>query len=254
MSGLPSSVRPGRAAFVGVWLASLCVLAAAPARALSIDDTNPIFFDGPGGLGFTTVTVEAAGLAPAFSADPDDGWLTAGGGKKNRALDIGIAVDLQRVHKNPQAGNRKPTPANPLIADSAWTITNRTGEPLGDVLLVFTLGDARAGKKRPKPVGLDGNWLEILEYSNDGVDYLFGAVRLGDLAAGGPGSSTEIDVRYIVGGRLPRRSGRIFLPPLGVSAVTGWSAVPEPSTGACVALGMLVLGTARRRRSHRRPA
>jgi hypothetical protein len=135
-----------------------------------------------------------------------------------------------------------------VIADSTWTVHNRSGEDIDDALLVFTLGDT-SGRRRPQPVALDGNLVEILEYSADGVDYLFGAVRLGDLAAEGPGSSVSITVRYIVGGPLQQRSRRkLFLPPLGVAAVTGWTFVPEPATGAALAFGLLGLAASRRRR------
>jgi hypothetical protein len=134
-----------------------------------------------------------------------------------------------------------------VIADSIWTITNRSGEALEDALLVFTLGDT-SGRRKPKPVALDGNLVEILEYSAGGVDYLFGAVRLGDLAAEGPASSVSITVRYIVGGPLQRSGRRLLLPPLGVAGVTGWTLVPEPSTGAALAFGLLALAAAPRRR------
>jgi hypothetical protein len=217
---------------------------AAPSRAVTIGDTNPLFFNGPDGFGFVASEVAAAGLAAAFQADADDTWLVAG--KKSPKVDLAISVDLQDVFKEPNKKGKKPTVANPIIADSIWTVTNKTGEALDDVLLVFTLGNTN-GRKNHKPVGLDGNLVDILAYSNDGVDYLFGVVRLGDLAAEGPGSSIDVDVRYIVGGRLGRQGNKLLLPRFGTSAVTGATPVPEPATGAAVALGLLALAAARRR-------
>jgi hypothetical protein len=198
---------------------------AAPSRAVTIGDTNPLFFNGPDGFGFVASEVAAAGLAAAFQADADDTWLVAG--KKSPKVDLAISVDLQDVFKEPNKKGKKPTVANPIIADSIWTVTNKTGEALDDVLLVFTLGNTN-GRKNHKPVGLDGNLVDIL-------------------AAEGPGSSIDVDVRYIVGGRLGRQGNKLLLPRFGTSAVTGATPVPEPATGAAVALGLLALAAARRR-------
>ena len=244
--GCPSdSVRLARRALAAAGFLACLVLAGTPAAALSIRDTKPLWFSGPGGYGFEAASVAGAGLAASFHADPEDRWLDAGGTRLG--LDLGIDVNLRKVHRNPQAGGKRPNERKPVIADSLWTVTNRSGEALEDALLVFTLGDT-SGRRKPKPVALDGNLVEILEYSAGGVDYLFGAVRLGDLAAEGPGSSVSITVRYIVGGPLQRSRQKLLLPPLGVSAVTGWSSVPEPSTGAALALGLLGLAASRRRR------
>jgi len=226
-----------------LWLAVAFALASGPATALSISDTRPLYFSGPGGYGFAVADVAAAGLSPSLQADAEDNWIDAGGTKLG--LPIGIDIDLQKVHKNPQARGRKPSARRPIIADSTWTITNHTGEALEDAVLVFSLGDTSGGKKK-KPVALDGNLIEILAYSFEGEDYLLGAVRLGDLAAEGEGSSVSIDVRYIVAGRLPRKGNKLLLPPLGVSGLTGWSAIPEPTTGSLIAVGLLALAARRR--------
>ena len=236
-------VSPGRLSRVLLPLA-LATIAPGAAQAVSIGDTNPLFFKGPDGYGFLPADVYKAGLAERFEADPEDGWLDAG--KKSPNVDLAISVDLQQVYKDPNRKGKKPTAANPIIADSVWTVTNTTGEALEDVLLVFTLGNT-SGKKSKKLVGLDGNLVDILAYSNDGVDYLFGVVSLGDLAAEGPGSSVDIDVRYLVAGRLGRNGNHSVLPRLGTSAVTGYTQVPEPATAALLALGLAALAAARRR-------
>jgi hypothetical protein len=239
----PDAVRKLRTSFILVAVLALG-FAAAPARSVTIGETNPLFFGGPDGYGFAAADVAKAGLAAMFSADAEDGWIDAG--KKGKGVELAISVDLQEVYKSAGKKGKKPTITDPLIADSIWTVTNTTGQALEDVLLVFTLGNTSGGKKA-KPVGIDGNLVDILAYSNDGVDYLFGAVRLGDLAAEGPGSSVEIDVRYIVGGRLARSGTRALLPRLGTSAVTGFDFVPEPGTSALLGLGLAALAATRRR-------
>jgi hypothetical protein len=236
----PEPVRCARAARGLLSAAAALVLAATSASALSIGDTRPLWFDGPDRYGFDAAAVAAAGFSPIYSADAEDSWLDAGDSRLD--LPIAIDVDLGKVHKNPQARGGTPTRNKPVIADSTWTVTNESGAALDDALLVFTLGDS-SGRRRPKPVALDGNLVEILEYSHEGVDYRFGAVRLGDLA---PGASTTLTVRYIVGARLARKRDRLLLPPLGVSTVTGWTLVPEPATAAALGLGLLALGVARR--------
>jgi hypothetical protein len=241
----PESVRSARTALAAAGLLACLQLAALPVSALSIRDTQPVWFLGGGAYGLDAAQLAAAGLAPSLQADPADGWIDAGATSLD--LPLAIDVDLQKVHRNPQAGGKRPSLRKPVIADSIWTITNRSGEALEDALLVFTLGDT-SGRRKPKPVALDGNLVEILEYSAGGVDYLFGAVRLGDLAAEGPASSVSITVRYIVGGPLQRSGRRLLLPPLGVAGVTGWTLVPEPSTGAALAFGLLALAASRRRR------
>jgi hypothetical protein len=223
--------------------AAALALTTAPAAALSVADTRPLYFAGPGGYGFDAGALAAAGLAPTLQAEADDNWIDAGGVKLG--LPIAIEIDLQKVHKNPQARGHKPNARKPIIADSTWTVTNDTGEALEDAVLVFSLGDT-SGRKKKKPIALDGNLVEILAYSFEGEDYLLGAVRLGDLAAEGEGSSVSIDVRYIVAGRLPRKGNKLLLPPLGVSGLTGWSAIPEPTTGSLIAVGLLALAARRR--------
>jgi hypothetical protein len=235
-----------RAAGAGAAALAAFALAAASAGALSVRDTTPLWFDGPSGQGFADSAVRSAGLDPMFFSTPDDNWIDAGDARLD--LPIEIKVDLRKVHKNPQAAGRVPSRTKPIIADSKWTVTNHTGEDLDDALLVFLVGDSRGGKKQPKPVALDGNLVEILEYSAGGVDYFYGAVALGDLTAEGPGSSVSIDVRYIVGGKLPGSRGKLFLPPLGVQALTGFTQVPEASTGGLMLIGLLGLALAGRRR------
>ena len=94
-----------------------------------------------------------------------------------------VSNQLSAVHSNPQAGGRTPNAIDPLVADSTWTVTNQTGQPIPEGFLLFTLIDL--DRRYPGLVaGLDGALLEILEYSSDGTDYFFGGVRLPSLGVG----------------------------------------------------------------------
>ena len=83
-------VSPERIARVLVLLA-LTTLAPATGRAVTIADTNPLFFKGPDGYGFAPDDVAKAGVAPLFEADSEDGWLVAG--KKGKNVDLAVSVE-----------------------------------------------------------------------------------------------------------------------------------------------------------------
>ncbi len=230
--------------------ALVALLGAVPgARALTIDEVNQLYFEGPGGFGFEGQAVSDAGLAISFGATADDEWLEAG--HVSFGLDIEITQVLGTVHQDPQAGGGVPDEDDPFIADSSWTVRNASGGTLIAPLLVFTSVDP--GDSYPEvQAGLDANLLRILEYSFAGVDYLFGVVVLPDLE---DGESVDIDVRYVVADPLvqgvSRGSGSstttATMPPLGVSVLASYRAIPEPSSAvlALCAGAALVVSTRR---------
>ena len=67
----------------------------------------------------------------------------------------------------------------------------------GDDIEIQVAG-ARAFEVRMTPDNL-----ELLEYSSGGVDYLFGVMKLPDL---GDGEFVNVDVRYVVAGKLEDHS------------------------------------------------
>ena len=112
-------------------------------------------------------------------------------------------------------------------------------------LLVFTSVDPAGLYPIALPMlGVDGVLVDLVSYNAGGIDYLFGAADLGTLDVG---DSVDVTVRYIVGGPLAGGSDGL-LPALGVSVLGSYALVPEPTTGALVALGLAGLAAGARRR------
>lgn len=243
MTMLDRGFRFLRAALCGA-VAIAIGFAAAEARALSV---SPLYFDGPGGFGFAMDAV--AHMPVSATAAADSRWLQAGG----RALlsRSGLVVDphLVAIHANPQGFGTTPSEADPLIADSIWTVTNETGQTLPAGFLVFTSIDIDHRYDGLR-AGLDGALLEIVDYSFGGSDYAFGAVELPRL---GVGQSVDLTVRYVVAGLLDydAETNSYVLPRLGIAGL----AVPEPTTLTGIALGLAALAggrlSSRRSRSPR---
>lgn len=221
-----------------VQLLALALLAIpAPAGAISVD---ALFFDGPYGFGFSAGAVAA--LPTARVIGPEDGWLLAGGPGSFEGGGLLVSNHLSAVHSNPQGGGRTPNAADPLVADSVWTVTNQTGQPIPEGFLLFTRID-QDGRYPGLVAGLDGALLEILEYSSASTDYFFGGVRLPSL---GVGESFDLTVRYVVAGAVDydAETNSYLLPRLGIAGLV----VPEPVTLSALALGLAVLAGARARR------
>ncbi|MDJ0869639.1 MAG: PEP-CTERM sorting domain-containing protein [Myxococcota bacterium] len=244
--------RLGAGLRLAVLLAVIGLCSAAPraATALTITDLTPLYFGGSAGgggggeFGFSQSELIEAGLVPRLRASSLQTWLAAG--PASLGLPVSISQQLTTIHANPQADGRRASLDDPLIADSIWTVRNDSGAPLLDAWLVYTVADP-SGLLPGVPLGLDGDLMEIVEYSSDGSgvpDYFFGAVALADLGAG---QSTSFLVRYVVAGNLllDSGSGALTLPTLGVSTLL----VPEPGTALALGVGLLCLGGARRRSS-----
>lgn len=228
--------RSKRPAFRAV---ALCAALLAPlaGRALGIDDITPLYFDGSGGQGFSATSVGAQGLAPAFSATGSDLWLGVGGTGSGFPIEIDQA--LGTVHQNPD----QPSVADPVIADSSWTVRNASATALNAPLLVFTSVDPlHAYPIALPPTGLDADLLSLLAYSFAGDDFLYGVIALPDLA---PGAAVQVTLRYVVAGPLAPGGA---LPPLGAAALGSYRLVPEPSTAALLGAGTLWLAAAARSR------
>lgn len=217
----------------------LLLLLGSPAAALSIDEIEPLYFDGIGGSGFSIDAVAAPGLVPGYAATAGDDWIAAG----NAALGLPIQIDqnLGTFHQQPAV----PTRTNPIIADSSWRVRNDSAGILVAPLLVFVDVDPSGTISLPPPTGLDGDLLEILAYSFGGDDFAFGVVQLPDLAEG---EFVDITVRYVVGGPLPGGGGGA-LPPLGVALLNSYEVVPEPTTALLLGVGLVLCRLSRQRRS-----
>jgi len=236
---LPSLARrpPLPRSRVAVAVALIALACPALARALSIGEITPLYFDGAGGQGFSQSAVSAAGLAPGYAALPSDDWIAAGAAILG--LPIEVEQNLGAVHQNPG----QPSFANPVIADSTWTIRNDSGRALTRPLLVFTSVDPQdAYPIALPPTGLDADLLAVLSYSFQGATLLYGAIELPDLAQG---AQTQVLVRYVVAGALAPGTP-LTLPPLGVAVVGSYTIVPEPSTGVLVSAGLLLVAAAAR--------
>jgi len=211
-------------------------LGASAANALSI---HPLFFEGTGGFGFSASAV--AGMEPSASAGPGDQWILAGARSLVSGPGLIVANNLSAIHENPQGRGRTPSKADPFVVDSTWTVSNQTGAPISSSYLVFTKIDSD-GRYPGLLAGLDGDLLEIVEYSAGAAEYFFGAMALPSL---GVGQSVDLTVRYVVAGALAydAESSSFVLPRLGIAGLL----VPEPMPLVAIALGLFALAGARTR-------
>ncbi len=264
---MPSSndrmrLLPGRLLQAALLLGIL--LAFGQARALTIGDLNPVQLIGGGQFGFTQAAIDAAGLSISKIADPTSAFLTAGDASLVPTPDIGITLGpLSPVYQNPQLAYADPllgcqpgdacqTPANPFIADSTWTVTNNTEADLDDLYLIFTRVLLTGPTYPDLPVALDGDMIQILEYTSGTDRLLLAIVPLGSLDAG---KQTEFTMRYIVGGDMPitlESAGppMIFdqmLPPFGLLGIN--NPIPEPGTAMLLAAGLAALAASKRSRA-----
>jgi hypothetical protein len=233
MEGVRGRAR-GRGASLVVGVALW--LGAGGANALTI---HPLFFEGTSGFGFSAGAV--AGITPSAFADSSDRWILAGARSLVSGPGLIVQNHLSAIHENPQGQGRTPSVADPFIVDSTWTISNQTGAPLSDGYLVFTKIDSD-GRYPGLHAGLDGDLLKIVDYSAGGTGYFFGAMELPSL---GVGQSVDLTVRYVVAGTLDydAETNAFVLPRLGIAGLV----VPEPAPLVGIAIGLIVLASARSR-------
>jgi hypothetical protein len=226
-------------------------------------DATPIAIGGAGGpafqvdpiyfQGFDVFGLTGPGNGPDYVATSPVTFYSVGGA----GADLSLAQVLQQpVYQHPQAPSisqnpltnggvpAAPTPAVPFVADSQWTITNTSGMPLEDVLLLFTKATAASGYPAVD-VALDDFVYDVLEYHSASAGTLyFGALPLGDLS---PGEHTTVTVRYVVADSLLFQGSEYVMPPFGLSALAQGSYVPEPTTAVLTSMGLAMLGRRARR-------
>jgi len=255
MSGRCRAHVRARTAFVG---AMAMVASATPAASLTVGgaggpafDVEPIWFTSFGEFGLS-----GRGSGPDYVASAPVSFLSIGP-EPATGMDLALTQLLEQpVHQHPQdpANSENPgthggvptTPTMdvPFVADSLWTVRNRSGRPLDDLVLLFTRIVDDPGYPAVD-VALDDGVYDVLQYTNaTNVTRYYGAIALGDLA---PGASVDFDVRYIVSGALPIQNGKYVMPRFGLAGIESPHAVPEPGGALLVGLGLAALARRGRR-------
>jgi len=238
-AGASPRTRAASALAAGLLLA----LCASPAAALTIDDVAPLFFDVVA-QGFSPDAVAAIGRGADASITPSDTFLGAGAPSTGAPVLV-LSQTISQVHQRPDPI----TPSNPAIVDSLWTLQNASGAALSAPLLLFTVLDPLGTYPGDPLIGLDANLLQLVSYSNGGPEILYGAVALPDLL---DGESTQITVRYVVGGPLQVQNATQLIAPLGLAVAVTYTAVPEPSTLLLAMGGLMASARLGRNRPARR--
>lgn len=232
--GLPRRGSKGDGPVLGlvfVAISSIALAISGPAAALTVDDIEPIYFQGSGLQGFDPADVAAIGRTPNLAASFNDLFLGAGGTSTGAPVQITSQV-VSEIHQLP--GN--PTPSNPAIVDSMWTIENVSAGALVTPALLFTTLDPLGTYPGDPLIGLDADLLDLLAYTPPaGAGIVYGAIVLPDLAEG---DSAEVLVRYVVGGPLQIDDASQVLAPLGLAVAVTYTTVPEPSTLLLCGLGL----------------
>jgi len=240
-----------------LWLlvATIACLAA-PARALPVD----VFFDGPS----TAADPDTRfGLGAAQAEAARDGF----GVPFLTTAFLGTAVGTYTIDQSLQGFSPDPPTAATNRATSSWTVENVSGvDLLGASYLVFTHTDPftkdgvlvdYADTDVGITIDADLGWV-IVQAMSGGTTFYYPAILL-DRSVQDPldgvlpdGATTSpFAIQYVVNEplvRAPAGGGPFQLPELQIARA--FSPVPEPASGALLALGLAVL--ALRRRAARR--
>jgi hypothetical protein len=223
----------------GALLAGACLAFGSHASALTLDDVTPLYFDVVP-YGFSPAAVAAAGRSPDALTTSSDLFLGAGTPASGAPVQVSSQV-ISAVHQLPPS----PTPADPAIIDSSWTIANVSAGALSAPLLLFTALDPLDTYPGDPVIGLDAGLLRLVAYSfgasfgasSGGPEIVYGAVSLPDLAQG---ESTQITVRYVIASPLQVQDATQLIAPLGLAVALTYTELPEPST-LLLAVGGLFL-------------
>jgi hypothetical protein len=237
----------GAALALGLTAASASALTIGGQAALQVD---PVYFHMGGNLGLN------AGPGFDFAVSSGNDWITQGT-QPGDVLSIQQSLQTPVLQNpqfpassmNPLGPQGIPSTTNPFVADSTWTVTNKSTKPLKNAYVVFEGVDLAPTTLLPKGypdilVGIDKNLFSIIRYTSPQLEspLFFGALSLGSLGAK---DSTQIHVRYIVAGTLPQVGANLVMPPF---EVIGLINVPEPSTLVLLAGGLALIAAAGRRR------
>jgi hypothetical protein len=208
---------------------------------------DPVYFQPAGGFG-----LQSAGTGASYFASSPVSWLSVANAS---GVDLQVTQMLQAaplqfpqqpsLSQNPLTNGGASVPATaaqPVVADSTWTVQNTSGRTLEDVLFIITRTVPQAGYP-VLDVALDDNLVAVLEYTTPTSTRHYGAIPLGTLA---PNETATFTMRYIVAGNLPLIGSQCVLPQLSAAALEGYDYVPEPTTAMLLALGLGAIAARRR--------
>ena len=181
----PDSVRSARTALAAACLLACLQLAVLPAGALSIRDTRPLWFRGPGRLRLRRGRRRGRGPRARAPRGPGAtrGSTPARRASTCRSRSTSISGRSTGIRRRGASGPTSDGPSSPTRPGPSAT---RAAKP-STTRSSSSPSATPAGAASRKPVALDGNLVEILEYSAGGVDYLLRGGAPRRPRCGGPG-------------------------------------------------------------------